>query len=89
MTDLETTAADKLSTRAAKSLDAIRGKAKEYRDAAQLSACSHRGEYRPPPGPWLSSLTKIITGSESKQPAGPNAHPLVVRHQPCSAAAVG
>ena len=43
----------------------------------------------PPPGPLLSSLTKIITGSESKQPAGPNAHPLVVRHQPCSAAAVG
>ena len=30
----------------------------------------------------------FITGSESKQPAGPNAHPLVVRHQPCSAAAV-
>ena len=34
---------------------------------------------QPPPGPLLSSLTKIITGSESKQPAGPNAHPLVVR----------
>ena len=31
-------------------------------------------------GPSLSSLTKIIAGAPSKQPAGPNAHPLVVRH---------